>query len=471
MSSNQPGGPDVNREASPSAGRAEEDGAKHRSSLVDSVVGIAATGLDVVFLAISGIFVARALGPVGKGAVTLVAIVCQRAWQLASVGVESSLLHFGGRSRWPLRSLSKTSVWLGLVLGAFAGAGAAAVLWTVFRDDIGNEILTWAIPMVVVLPLITAAFLMKSLIQVQGRLVEINVVTLLGGFLGALAGLLVWTGGWSGGSYLGLLTISLVIEAGAIFYVARKVGVLPAGRGTRPVPVRDLIIFGIRGHFGTLLKGINDRLDVFVLALFAPIGQLGLYSISVATAEALWIFPAALGVFSMQRAATREQRESTNLVSAAARLTSATLIAGSIVLWIFGERVIVLAFGESFVASAAPLRLLLPGMWALGLWRVITEALVGYGYPGARSISAAVGAVLTISLDILLIPNYGISGAAVASSIAYGAAFLTSLWIARQRLGLHIRNLLLPTRQDLTYVLHLGSLARARREPRDGTSA
>ena len=49
--------------------------------------------------------------------------------------------------------------------------------------------------------------------------------------------------------------------------------------------------------------------------------------------------------------------------------------------------------------------------------------------------SAGVAAAATVVLDILLIPRFGINGAAVASSCAYTVALLMSLSVYRRSTG------------------------------------
>lgn len=70
---------------------------------------------------------------------------------------------------------------------------------------------------------------------------------------------------------------------------------------------------------------------------------------------------------------------------------------------------------------------LLPGVILLGGAKVLTNEIAGWGYPQYNSFNAGVALILTVILDLILIPRFGILGAALASSIAYTVIFFTSV--------------------------------------------
>ena len=63
---------------------------------------------------------------------------------------------------------------------------------------------------------------------------------------------------------------------------------------------------------------------------------------------------------------------------------------------------------------------------------MITGFLYGVGRPGLNSWAMAVGLVGTVALDLLLIPPFEATGAAVASAVAYLAASLALVWFFRR---------------------------------------
>jgi O-antigen/teichoic acid export membrane protein len=54
--------------------------------------------------------------------------------------------------------------------------------------------------------------------------------------------------------------------------------------------------------------------------------------------------------------------------------------------------------------------------------------MYGIGRPGLNSVGLGAGLIATLVLDILLIPRFGATGAAVASAVAYTTSTLALIW-------------------------------------------
>ena len=61
----------------------------------------------------------------------------------------------------------------------------------------------------------------------------------------------------------------------------------------------------------------------------------------------------------------------------------------------------------------------MPGVWALSLGKLLAIHLAGAGRPKVGTVAAVASLIATLALDLLLIPLWGIQGAAIASSVAY----------------------------------------------------
>jgi O-antigen/teichoic acid export membrane protein len=78
-----------------------------------------------------------------------------------------------------------------------------------------------------------------------------------------------------------------------------------------------------------------------------------------------------------------------------------------------------LVYGPAFRAATIPTWILLAGMAGGSVYGVLSAFLSGIGRPGLTSIAQAAGLVVTVALDLTLIPHLGIIGAATASTFAY----------------------------------------------------
>ncbi len=90
----------------------------------------------------------------------------------------------------------------------------------------------------------------------------------------------------------------------------------------------------------------------------------------------------------------------------------------------------------------------MPGAIALSGTKVLASDLIGRGYPGVNTLIASGTMVITILGDVLLIPRYGIIGAAIASSLGYSASLALTMVAFRGRSGIRL-GFMLP--QDVSF--------------------
>jgi O-antigen/teichoic acid export membrane protein len=102
---------------------------------------------------------------------------------------------------------------------------------------------------------------------------------------------------------------------------------------------------------------------------------------------------------------------------------------GALLVLIASRWIVKTLYSSAFLPSVAPLQILLPGVVALGVSRVLSNDLFGRGRPGLSLCVAVVTVVSNVALNALWIPQYGIAGAALASSASYSLALAATLWV------------------------------------------
>ena len=88
-------------------------------------------------------------------------------------------------------------------------------------------------------------------------------------------------------------------------------------------------------------------------------------------------------------------------------------------------------FGNEFNGSVIPFLYMIPGVVLFALSKILANDFVGRGRPEINSFIAFFVAILNIILNILLIPSFGIKGAAITTSICYGLdAFIKVIYFS-----------------------------------------
>jgi O-antigen/teichoic acid export membrane protein len=118
--------------------------------------------------------------------------------------------------------------------------------------------------------------------------------------------------------------------------------------------------------------------------------------------------------------------------------------------------------GSEFRGSIHDLRVLAPGGFGMLALKLLANTLTAQRKPMLANAAIGVAFLATVALDLLLIPDHGALGAAVASTLSYTAGGVAVMIIFARSLGVGIRELV-PRRADvlaLGGVLSRGSASR-----------
>ncbi len=91
-----------------------------------------------------------------------------------------------------------------------------------------------------------------------------------------------------------------------------------------------------------------------------------------------------------------------------------------------------LYFGSEFGDAVVPLLLLLPGVLGFAVARPIYAIGQGKGELRVLIVATGTAAVINLVLNLILIPQYGMHGAAIATSIGYGSMVVFHYFAARR---------------------------------------
>ena len=369
---------------------------------------------------VSVLIVARALGAEGRGNVAFLTAMTLLTANLSTFGVQEANGNLAASHPQWRRALATTSVLLSLLLGGLAIA-VLSILIAIFPAIAGDSDPALRMVAFAFIPLILLQIFLRFLVQADYGFAITNLAFLLAPFLNAVGnGLFYALGILSVNSAVGWWLAGQVIDAALLAcYVQRRL----AGFGRPDFGLaRRALHFGTRAHPGRVMLLGNYRLDQWMLGAIAGPRELGVYSVAVAWAEALWYLPTALA--AVQRPdlvrAAKDQ-----VVRVASRLFRATMLVTAVcalVMVVAAPFLCTTLFGEEFSDSVNMLRVLVIAAFGVGSVKLLGSALVTRGKPGLQSIAIGAGFVFSVALDILLIPPFGGQGAAFAAALAHTAA-------------------------------------------------
>jgi O-antigen/teichoic acid export membrane protein len=392
------------------------------------------------------LILARTLGPTGRGTIAFITVSALVLARLAGFGIGDATTFLAAR-RVEARGELLSNLLLFVATSALVvgGLGFAALSLSGERPaGVRSPELAILVSAAVAIALIEAggAFLIGC-----GQLKRLAVITatmywaypLLLGFVWLVAGLTVTRAAlvWLTSEAIGVLVL--------LRQSARAVGL------ARPNPrlLLESIRFGLRAWGGSLARLLNFRTDQILLGFLASEAVLGIYAVAVNASEALLYLPAATATALLPVAARADHRGRAEQTLRAFRSTALVTAGMVAVAAALGPVLLPAVFGEAFGASVEPFLLLVPGAFGFAATAIFSSALMASSSPGRSSLGPFVSLVVSIALDLLLIPRYGASGAAAAASVAFLAGGCAALVVFRRQHPFEWRSLLLPRRGDL----------------------
>ena len=165
-----------------------------------------------------------------------------------------------------------------------------------------------------------------------------------------------------------------------------------------------------------LMITLNYNLDVIFLKIMSTDVEVGLYSVAVQFANLLWLIPDAFKDVIMSKTAKEDSVDEIVVVTKLSLYISIVIIFGFL---IFGKLVIKILYGDEFLDSYGPTVLLLIGSLSMIIYKIIHPLYVSKGKQSVVLKVLFVAVIINIVANMILIPVWGMNGAAIASVFSY----------------------------------------------------
>jgi O-antigen/teichoic acid export membrane protein len=420
-------------------------------SLATNIAATLCARLILILVALaSSVVLARFLGPEGRGVFALVLLIPSLARTFALLGYEEANSVYAGLEERGRRCL----VWHSAAVAV--SVGGIVVVASILYFVLGTpglpglfEVPLWLY--VLSVAAIPAGLLVDywwAILRGMNRIVIANIIEVVAKAASLLL-VLLFVGWWQFGVG-GAVWASFILEIGTL--VLMVIILKRAGVWGRPCFDWSLwkrtTKFALPAHGGTIAAYLNYRVDEFIIAALLPPEQLGFYVIAVGLVERLWLLPAAVGRALLPHLTNSSERDPA-LPAVISRHVLIWTGAACLLIWGFADVVVDLLYSSGFSAVVAPLRWLLPGIFALSVGKVLVTELLARQKPYYSLWATGIAVLVNVLMNIWLVPRLGISGAAIASTISYTllSGMITCCYL--RETGLNWKRLL-PSKDDLS---------------------
>ena len=213
--------------------------------------------------------------------------------------------------------------------------------------------------------------------------------------------------------------------------------------------VKSLIGLGSIYALSLLVINLNYKFDIIMLGRMSTEYQTGIYSKGANLTEFLWQIPMFLSTIVFARSATsKDGLAFSKKVAQLMRLSFLFISIGSLTLCLLSEWIITGIFGEKFQESVQVFNYLLPGIVLLTIYKVMNMDLAGKGKPWVAMFAMIPALIINIALNSFLIPQYGASGAALASTVSYSIGAILFLFVYSRTAQIPVKELIIYRKTD-----------------------
>lgn len=180
--------------------------------------------------------------------------------------------------------------------------------------------------------------------------------------------------------------------------------------------------YALQGYFSNVSNFLNMRVDIWFVKTFHGTVKLGIYGLAASLTNFMLLAIQPIGQVFMPHIAKMDFEGSKQMLMIYSRLTFLLAVIISLFVYLLVPWFIPFLFGMEFESAVLPVRILLLGFIFISIRNAFGAYAAARNQLQYLLYSNLISLGVTILLDILLIPKYGIIGASIASVCSYFTA-------------------------------------------------
>jgi O-antigen/teichoic acid export membrane protein len=232
--------------------------------------------------------------------------------------------------------------------------------------------------------------------------------------------------------------------------VFRLIQVHPVSATKGLVPA--LVRYGFYVQVAMLAQFFNYRLSYYFIEAWLGRARLGLFEIGSKLSDGLWLFPKSVALVQYSVIANADaERDVATLTLRLLRFTTLVAFAVVLVMVMLPEAFYLFLFGEEYAGLRTVIRYLAPGMVSMSASMILAHHFAGLGKHYINTIGSTIGLACIALTCYLLIPPFGLPGAAMAASVTYTVTLIYHLLVFHRREKTRLPDYLFG-REDIQFV-------------------
>jgi len=392
---------------------------------------------------VNSIMAARMLGAEGRGIFSIYTTSVELLAMLLGLGLPHALIFFAAKDKFDRsRLFTSTLVFLGVSTGVFF-----VILLVGIHFGFGDLFLpkphqgTDEQSMIVVYFFgLTGWYLFVSILNGHRHFMQTNLISLINisGMLIVYAFLFFTSSRPVSPAvfFVVQMCMSLVTLSLCFFFNSKLVSPSFSFQLLNKQHAYEIVRYGLLMYVCNFMLFASLKLDYWFINYFSGAAELGVYALAANVGFMLLLLPNSIGLVLTAFKANETEGKVDEWTAFLCRLTFTLSLIAASVLWIFGGSIIRFLYGNEFASAFRLLAIILVGIVPYCVFTVLKNYFAGAGQLNDLLLVSVLGILLTVVLDVALIPNYGTPGAATASISAYIVSTIVACWRFQVRTGI-----------------------------------
>lgn len=381
--------------------------------------------INIIIGFVANVLIARVLGPTGQGYIAYFMVIFVTIASNGDFGINQVAIHFISNPRYKKEEVYQVNAtFLSILFLVISTVILIITKYNLFLTDYNSGLIFLGLIYIwgsFIGNLCTHFYIASENIIKLNKYQIIEKLFYLGGIL------ILWMCKvLTINTYIIVFVISLLIRVGLCI---RNMNIKYKFRYDKYL-LQNEVLYGLQAYFAVLFIYLNYKADQYMIKNMIGVSELGVYSIGVMIAELLFLIPNSVATVLLGRLYNLREDPSGEL----ARLTSVTIkysLYIMSILALFGyvlSPLVSVLFGKQYLGAICIIRILIIGIIFASIGKIGSSYYYRKEKLKVYLLITVITLLLNIILNLLLIPTYGINGAAIASTISYTIYGIINVW-------------------------------------------
>lgn len=241
-----------------------------------------------------------------------------------------------------------------------------------------------------------------------------------------------------------------------LFSYFKHIGLLPDFSFSYKVDIKPILVFLLPAHLSIIINFFNYRLTLWFLNYHLDEITIGLFALAANLGSFFTMVATPISNVMMPYLASENINLRNDIFSRYSRLNFSIIIFGAVVAFFLADYILPFVYGEDFAKSSQYFKLMLPGIIAGCQTKIFASYIIAHGKQKYNLLATVAGFTFSLGLCFILIPTYGGAGAAWVTNATNFALLIVVFLSSHLALGLPFKNHYFLTLHDINKIINDG---------------